>query len=53
MRRLRWLLCRLGLHRFQLLYEPPHLSTTGNYRKALFCIHCAVEAPWTPGEFHA
>ena len=48
-RAIRRLLCRVGLHRWQMLYEPPHLATTGEYRKALFCIHCAVEASWLPG----
>lgn len=51
MRTLRRLLCRLGIHRWQILYEPPHIVTTGQYRKAVFCIHCSQEAPWAPGEF--
>lgn len=51
-RLLRRLLCRANFHRWQILYEPPHLSTTGDYRKAVFCVHCGTEAPWGPGEFH-
>ena len=53
MRRLaRRFLCAVGLHRWQILYEPPHHSQTGTYRKGVFCIHCSDEAPWKPGEFH-
>lgn len=38
------LLCRLGLwHTDQVLYEPPHVSTTGKYRKSVFCIYCGRE----------
>jgi len=51
-RALRRALCRLGVHRWQVLYEPPHLTTTGAYRKALFCVHCGREAPWGPGQVH-
>jgi hypothetical protein len=35
-------LCWLGLHRWQLLYEPPGPSM-GRYRKGVWCIHCARE----------
>jgi len=38
------LLCWLGLaHRDQVLYEPPHLSTTGAYRKGVWCVYCGRE----------
>lgn len=36
-------LCFVGLHRDQVLYEPPHLSSTGNYRKGVWCLYCGRE----------
>lgn len=43
------LLCRLGLwHTDQVLYEPPHVSTTGMYRKAVFCVYCGREWKRSP-----
>ncbi len=38
------LLCWLRLfHRDQVLYEPPHVSSTGAYRKGVFCVYCGRE----------
>jgi hypothetical protein len=42
-RLLRWLICFLGIHRDNVLYEPPHVSSTGKYRKGLFCVYCGRE----------
>jgi len=40
---MRRLLCLLGWHRDQVLYEPPHLSSTGAYRKGVWCVYCGRE----------
>ena len=42
-RMLRSLFCWLGLHRDQVLYEPPDLSSTGAYRKGVWCVWCGRE----------
>jgi len=49
-RAVRRLLCRVGVHRWQILYEPPK-ARGERYRKAVYCVACNVEAPFTPGEF--
>ena len=46
---IRRLLCRLGIHRWQILYEPPHARGGVGYRKAVFCVFCSKEHPCPPG----
>lgn len=39
---MRPLRCLLGIHRWQLLYEPPG-PHSGRYRKGVWCVLCAKE----------
>lgn len=46
----RRIVCLLGLHAWQLLYEPPHESGgRKGYRKGIFCIFCSAEHRVPPG----
>jgi hypothetical protein len=48
---IRRLLCVVGLHRWQLLYEPPGMKPgeSGRYRKGIWCVFCGRESRHAPG----